>query len=184
VQVKLLRAVEHNEVRPVGSTQTLHFDVRLISATWARLEECVADGRFRADLFHRITTFVIEVPPLRRHKSDIPALSAALLDRKRPELGNKELTSGAFARLADYNWPGNVRELGAVLYRAATLASDSAIDAVHVAAALPQVVKVRAPTLTGRQARDLLAVHGGNVSAAARTAGVARTTFRGWLRGA
>lgn len=181
VQVKLLRVVEDQKVRPIGSAQLSDVDVRIVSASWASLEERVADGSFREDLFHRISTFVIRLPPLRARKSDIPALSERLLARIRDEVGAKELGSAALARLVSHSWPGNVRELASVLYRAAVSSEGENIEAGHVEASLIGPSKTRPRALSEPEASLLLREHGGNVSAAARTAGVPRSTFRSWL---
>ena len=181
VQVKLLRVVEDGAVRPIGATESLRVDVRLVAASWARLAERVRDGTFRADLFHRLSTVTIELPPLRRRKSDIIALSRVLLSRLADDVGEKRLTGAALARLLEYGWPGNVRELSAVLYRSAVAAPGSEIDASHIA--LPENAESRAPATprAPERAEELLAEHHGNVSAAARAAGVPRSTFRAWL---
>ena len=181
VQVKLLRVVEDGAVRPIGAAESFQVDVRLIAASWARLDERVKNGGFRADLFHRLSTVTIELPPLRRRKADISPLSRVLLSRLAGDVGEKRLTSAALARLLEYSWPGNVRELSAVLYRSAIVAPGPDIDACHVV--LPEDAR-NAPTAarsTPERAHELLAEHHGNVSAAARAAGVPRSTFRAWL---
>jgi len=180
VQVKLLRVVEDGQVRPVGGLDTVAVDVRIVSASWAALEERVASGRFREDLFHRISTFVLYVPPLRSRKSDISALSRVFLARLEDEVGDKELTSAALAMLVAYSWPGNVRELGSVLYRAAVRAPCRAVEASHVDAALERASRMRPRPLSNPEAVALLE-QSGSVSAAARAAGVPRSTFRSWL---
>jgi DNA-binding NtrC family response regulator len=181
IQVKLLRVVEDGAVRPLGSSQALSVDVRVVSASWADLEARVEVGSFRADLFHRLSTVVIRIPPLRERKSDIPELSRVLLARIRDEIGDKEITSGALAVLLDHAWPGNVRELSSVLYRAAMASPERPIRAEHVRLCTRNVDAVRASPLGAEDAQRLLSEHAGNVSAAARTAGVARSTFRSWL---
>ncbi len=179
VQVKLLRVVEDGALRPIGAAQALRVDVRVISASWARLDERVREGRFRADLFHRLATVSIALPALRQRRSDIPALARVLLKRMEPELGEKTLTSAALARLVEYDWPGNVRELGSVLYRAALASPAPAISAA--ALELGAAERSEGVSVPPEQAAEILARHGGNVSAAARAAGVPRTTFRAWL---
>ena len=181
VQVKLLRVVEDGAVRPIGATEAARVDVRLVSASWARLAERVRENEFRADLFHRLSTVTIELPPLRRRKGDIAQLSRVLLARWEGDVGAKRLTSAALARLLEYEWPGNVRELSAVLYRSSVAAPSPEILAAHVT--LPERRPVAAPAvrLGQNDAHTLLARSGGNVSRAARAAGVPRTTFRAWL---
>ncbi len=185
LQAKLLRVVEDGEVRPVGSARTTRVDVRLVSATWADLAERVADGQFRPDLYHRISTFVVRVPPLRRRRTDMPALCSGLLRRIEAEVGKRAVSSAALARLTAHGWPGNVRELSSVLFRAAVAAPGESIEPEHLMLDLPRkrvTVASRAPRPTERELRALLASHGGNKAAAARAAGVPRSTFRRLLQ--
>jgi DNA-binding NtrC family response regulator len=185
VQVKLLRVVEDGLVRPIGGTQSVRIEARILSATWAPLEERVRDGRFRADLFHRLSTVTIRLPPLRQRKSDIPVLAKTLLYRMREEVGDKVLSSAALARLTLHDWPGNVRELQGVLYRAAASATDAEIDASHVQiGSLKTASPIKAYELRKQDAASVLARYQGNISAAARASGVPRSTFRAWLGGA
>jgi DNA-binding NtrC family response regulator len=181
IQVKLLRAVEDGEVRPLGGGTAIKVRARVVTATWASLSERIERGTFRADLYHRISTFVLRVPPLRQHKSDIPALARSMLESRRHELGPRHLSAAALERLEGYSFPGNVRELFSIVYRAAALCRGPEVSAMDVEAALPLVspAEVRSTRLDARQ---LLDVHGGNVSAAARSARVARSTFRSWLK--
>jgi DNA-binding NtrC family response regulator len=179
LQVRLLRVVEDGVIRPLGAAQPVRVDVRLISATWADLRERVRAERFRADLLHRLSTVVIELPPLRARRSDLPALCHVLLARLRDELGPRHLTSSALAKLVSYGWPGNVRELGSVLYRAAV--SSDAEDILEHHIELHAETSGRSAPLSAAQARALLGEHRGNVSAAARSARVPRSTFRSWL---
>ena len=177
IQVKLLRVVEDGMVRAVGAAQALRVAVRLVSASWARLDERVVTGLFRADLYHRLATVVVELPPLRERRSDIAQLSHSLLRRMRADVGERTLSSAALSRLVAQSWPGNVRELGATLYRAAASA-DHEIAARHVDEASRLSPHARRPA---QDARALLEQCGGNVSQAARAAGVPRSTFRAWL---
>jgi len=177
VQVKLLRVVEDGMVRAVGATQAQRVDVRLVSASWAALDERVLEGRFRADLYHRLSTVVVELPPLRQRRSDIAQLSHSLLRRMRADIGERVLSSAALSRLVEQSFPGNVRELGAVLYRAAASA-DYEIGARHIDEACRQAPHARR---AAPDAHALLEQCAGNVSKAARAAGVPRSTFRAWL---
>ncbi|MET0413437.1 MAG: sigma 54-interacting transcriptional regulator [Polyangiaceae bacterium] len=181
IQVKLLRAVEDGEVRPLGGTSAVKVKTRIVTATWAPLEQRIERGEFRADLFHRISTFVIEVPPLRQRKSDIGALATSLLLRKQDELGERTLTPDALARLAVYNFPGNVRELFSIVYRAAASVQGREIGPEDIENALPRSYPTRGED-AALDARRVLEAHRGNVSAAARSARVARSTFRSWLK--
>lgn len=181
VQVKMLRAVESGEVRQLGGTVPLRVRTRIIAATWAPLEECVAQGRFRADLYHRISTFVIQVPPLRQRKSDIPILARSLFLSQKDQLGPKFLSPAALTRLSSHNFPGNVRELFAILYRASVASDSPEVGPLEVDAAIPRVSLASARP-AAVDAEQILAAHEGNVSAAARSAQVARSTFRSWLK--
>ncbi len=112
-QVKLLRVLQEGEVRPLGSGKTRHVDVRMIAATNKDLEDEVRAGRFREDLYYRLTTVSIHMPPLRERPEDIPTLAEALLDTAMKQLGKRVdgFTPEALACLQAYHWPGNVREL-------------------------------------------------------------------------
>jgi DNA-binding NtrC family response regulator len=180
LQVKLLRVLEDGEVRPIGGRARRTVDVRVVSATWAPLHRRVAEGLFRQDLYQRLAVFVIDVPPLRERRADLPALAARFLDDFATEVGPRELTSGALAKLAGYGWPGNVRELRNVLYRAAA-SSGSRIGGGDIAASLDISSTPERVPLSPEQARAAVATHGGNVSAAARQLGVARSTLRDLL---
>lgn len=181
LQVKLLRVVEDGSVRPLGATQALPVDARIVSATWAPLEERAGQGAFRADLLHRISTVVLRVPPLRERKGDLLPLSQALLQRVEDELGPRRLSPAALGQLSGYEWPGNVRELYGTLYRAAVQATSEEIGPAELGRALPALTPSRC-ALQPAEARRLLEQHGGNVSAAARAARVPRSTFRTWLK--
>lgn len=119
-QSKLLRVLQEREIVPVGSSEPAPVDVRVIAATNANLEQMVEKGRFREDLYYRLNVFPIEVPPLRRRRSDIPVLANFLLKKLNQEFGRNvsEIDPGAMDRLLAYDWPGNVRELENVLGRA------------------------------------------------------------------
>ncbi len=180
VQVKLLRAIENKEVRALGGAGATSVDCRVISACWAPIEERSAAGKFRIDLYHRLATIVLRVPPLRARRADIPALCEHLLGRHGAELGTKRVSEAALSRLVSYSWPGNVRELSAVLYRAAAFAPGAVIDEQHVHLSLPTHAapkKCHDPV----DVRALLRAHQGNISAAARAAGMPRSTFRSRL---
>jgi formate hydrogenlyase transcriptional activator len=122
-QVKLLRVLQEREFEPVGSSRTLHVDVRVIAATNRDLEEAVRAGRFRADLFYRLNVFPIRVPPLRDRREDIPQLVTFFLAGFARKFGKRitGISPETMERLASYAWPGNVRELQNVIERAVVL---------------------------------------------------------------
>jgi predicted ATPase/transcriptional regulator with GAF, ATPase, and Fis domain len=129
-QVKLLRVLQEKEFEPVGSSRTVHVDVRLIAASNRRLDEAVRSGSFRADLLYRLNVFPLDVPPLRERKSDIPLLVEFFVGRLAKTLGKdlEGVSRRSMERLQSYSWPGNVRELQNVLERAAILAQGSLVD--------------------------------------------------------
>ncbi|AGK57352.1 two component sigma-54 specific Fis family transcriptional regulator [Hyphomicrobium denitrificans 1NES1] len=112
-QVKLLRVLQEGEIRPVGRRQTRKVDIRVIAATNKDLEAEVRAGRFREDLYYRLSAVTIHVPALRDRRVDIPIISQTLLDKAQKQLGKrvKRLSAEAIACLTAYHWPGNVREL-------------------------------------------------------------------------
>jgi DNA-binding NtrC family response regulator len=181
VQVRLLRVVEDGAVRPVGAESSTQVDARIVSASWASLAERVEQGKFRGDLYHRLSMVTLRLPALRERRTDIPQLARVLLRRLEPELGAKELRSEALAMLVAHDWPGNVRELGSVLYRAAALATGVEIMGQHLALSVRAVGPRRVRDVACFDAQALLASHAGNVSAAARAARMPRTTFRALL---
>lgn len=129
MQVKLLRSIQEKKVRPIGSQQEVSVDVRILSATHKNLENLVASGDFRQDLFYRINVINLEVPALRERASDIPQLCERILVRIAESYGlpPARLDRGAEQALVDYNFPGNVRELENILERAYTLCENDRI---------------------------------------------------------
>ena len=126
LQVKLLRALQEHEVTPVGSSVSQTFDARIIAATNKHLEDEVAEGRFREDLFYRLDVLQIRVPPLRDRREDIPLLVRHFTEKARRgnEKGPLNVAKEAMVALINYDWPGNVRELENAVERAGILASD------------------------------------------------------------
>jgi DNA-binding NtrC family response regulator len=179
VQAKLLRILEDGMVRPVGAVEERRVDVRVVSATWTSLFDRSAAGQFRFDLLQRLSVVVLEVPPLRERRSDIPLLARHWLDRYRSEVGPRELTDRAIERLCTFDWPGNVRELGGAVYRACVVSEGELIDV----AAIDQAMATRGARYDrrNRDPEEILLRAGGNVSEAARLAGLPRTSFRTWL---
>jgi anaerobic nitric oxide reductase transcription regulator len=120
-QSKILRALQNNEIQPVGQDKVQTIDVRVLAATNRDLKEEVSEGRFRSDLYHRLSVYPITVPALRERNGDIVLLAGYFLEQARRKLGIVQIKLGKEARieLARYNWPGNVRELEHVINRAA-----------------------------------------------------------------
>jgi len=134
IQGKLLKALDDKRFRRVGGVADRTVDVHLIGATHQDMGSLVDSGRFRSDLYFRISTIPIVIPPLRERISDIPVLTEWLLDRLREDLNRGQLKFGSdvMAALEGYNWPGNIRELRNVLERAALLSKDGVIRREHL----------------------------------------------------
>ena len=146
IQSKLLHAIGEKSVRAIGAEQARPVDVRIVAATNRDLKAMVAEGRFREDLFFRLSMFHIEVPPLRERQSDIPGLIRYLLARDRGAAGHGyELDPMAEEVLLAYAWPGNVRELENVINRASILADDHRITLADIPAEITRVNTAPAP---------------------------------------
>src|SRR5438874_8823728 len=129
VQTRFLRVLQEREFRPLGSTRVLKADFRLIAATNRPIAQALAENRLRADLYYRLNTFQIAVPPLRERKQDIPPLVATFVKQFAEQLGKPEpaIAPDAFQKLLDYSWPGNVRELQNAIEYAVVLARQNLI---------------------------------------------------------
>jgi DNA-binding NtrC family response regulator len=191
LQPKLLRALQEREVRPVGGSQEVRFDARIITATNADLDARVLAGQFRGDLMYRIDVVRIELPPLRERDHDVLVLAQHLLDRHATDSGTT-LTLGeeAAAKLMAYDWPGNVRELENCMQRALAVAQGERIEVDD----LPLKVRehrservslsfedaaslVTLEELDSRYIRKVLEMVGGNKSKAARLLGMDRRSL-------
>ena len=129
LQAKLLRAVQEKEIRPVGSVKRIPINVRILAATNRDLEQAVAQGTFRRDLYFRLNVLSLRIPPLRERRQDIPLLVAHLLERLTRDTGmEKTIADDALKTLLNYDWPGNVRELENCLERACALSSANEIQ--------------------------------------------------------
>ncbi|WP_119155332.1 nitric oxide reductase transcriptional regulator NorR [Caldimonas tepidiphila] len=204
VQAKLLRVLQGGEVQRPGSDALLHVDVRVIAATNRDLAAEVAAGRFRADLYHRLSVFPLRVPPLRERGRDVLALAGGFLEENQHRLGarNLRLSPAAKSVLLQQSWPGNVRELEHVVSRAALRARAEqgrearwlAIEPRHLgltadeapSSSPPAATEVQAAGQTLREATEdfqrrwidaALARHDGCFAAAARDAGMDRSNF-------
>ncbi len=178
-QAKLLRVVEDGLVRPLGAKTSVRVATRIVSATCVPLAERVRAGNFRLDLFHRLGTLVIEMPPLRERLVDVPLLAAEFFRRREEELGPRVLDRGALRALGEYRWPGNVRELFSTLYRAALHAPAGVLRESDLFRGGDS--SALAGPLTPETAEELVR-RAGSVAAAARLASVPRSTFRDRLR--
>ncbi|WP_293391915.1 sigma 54-interacting transcriptional regulator, partial [Nevskia sp.] len=144
-QVKLLRVLQTGEVERVGDDQVRKVDVRLISATNVELKQAVSDRRFRADLYYRLATYPITIPPLRERRSDLSTLAKALISKYEPVYNKKTLglSASAMQTLMAHHWPGNVRELENMIERGLLLVPNgSEIEVSHLFAEAPPVLPV------------------------------------------
>ena len=188
LQVKLLRALQGGEVRPVGSTQTITVDARVVAATNRDLEPMIRQGIFREDLFYRLNVIPLVLPPLRERREDIPLLAELFLGRFAQRQGRVlRLSAAAMERLFRYAWPGNVRELENAMERTAILARAETIEPgdlpPHVGAglALGPAPALAAEQTLGEAERahiiQILERYGWNHSRAAEALGIGRTTL-------
>jgi two-component system response regulator GlrR len=185
LQVKLLRALEERKVRPVGSHEMLDVDVRVIAATHRKLEERIASGEFREDLFYRLSVVKLYIPTLAERREDIPLLANEFLLRlgARYRRGPLSFSPEALELLVSAQWPGNVRQLLNVIEQAVALAATEVIPESLIRQALDAGDTSLTPLDEARKAfeRDylvrILKITGGNVTKAARLAGRNRTEF-------
>ena len=197
IQPKLLRFLEQGEIMPVGETRPQRVDVRVLAATNADLEQRVAEGKFREDLYYRLSVIRIHVPPLRERREEVPHLSTLFLREACERLGKPDVQLGAATLdlFATYWWPGNVRQLRNEIQRAVAMSPPGgSIEPEHLSADLAappptsgtvQAAAFQAPTLGGNLAsaveqverdmiRSTLARTGGNISETARVLGLTR----------
>ncbi len=193
LQTRFLRVLQEREYRPLGSTKTLKADFRVVAATNRPIAQALAENRLRADLYYRLNTFQIEIPPLRERKEDIPPLVASFVKRFAQELGKPEpkIAPEAFQKLLDYSWRGNVRELQNAMEYAVVLSRQEQVGIkelpaeVQLPAALQNTDRPQ-PNSGGVQSLDdlernailqALAQCHGNKKKAAQVLGIQRPTL-------
>jgi len=193
LQTRFLRVLQEREYRPLGSTQTMKADFRAIASTNRPIAQALAENRLRSDLYYRLNTFQIEVPPLRKRKEDIPPLIAQFVRQFSQQLGKPEpdVSPDAFQKLLEYSWPGNVRELQNAIEYAVVLARQAVIGVkelpteIQLPAALQQA-ELNALPRSGVQSLDdlertailqALAECRGNKKKAAELLGIQRPTL-------
>jgi DNA-binding NtrC family response regulator len=195
-QAKILHAVEHNEVMRVGSIKPRSIDVRFIAATNRDLQELVAEGQFRQDLYFRLNGMTIRVPPLRERRLETPSLARAFVAEACVRMGRPPatLTDEAMRLLLSYEWPGNVRELRNAMVRAALFAqkgrigvehfeiAPSAAPASHGAGGSGGKLRSEVRELERKRILDVLERCGNNQVAAAKALGIARGTLRSRMK--
>jgi len=194
LQVKLLRFLQDKEYRPLGTSKPRHANIRIIAASNTLLDEAMRTGRFRHDLYYRLSVLSLELPPLRERPEDIPLLARHFLAKYATELNRpaRDFVPGAVQLLLTQPWPGNVRELENVIQRGVLLCESATVELRHLG--FPprpresggtsfKYLKARAVHQFEQQyLLELLDEHDGNISAAARVAGKNRRAFWELLR--
>ncbi|MBZ0152463.1 MAG: sigma-54 dependent transcriptional regulator [Planctomycetes bacterium] len=196
-QAKLLRAIQERCVRPVGGSEQVPVDVRIVAATNRNLQKEVDDGRFRADLFYRLDVVRIAVPPLRDRPGDVDVLVEHFLERFGRPVGIERLSAAAAAVLREHHWPGNVRQLRNAIERACALghppelqvtdlppelladqAAEPAADAEAAGGTFAAMKARRIAVMESSYVESLLKKHKGNVTHCSEEAGMARSAFQ------
>lgn len=191
VQIQLLRALQERKIRPVGSTQEISVDIRLISATNENLEQAIEKGTFREDLYHRINEFTLRMPDLKERKEDILLFANFFLDQANKEL-DKHLIgfdSKASQALLNYHWPGNLRQMKNIVKRATLLAQGSFITLLELGTELLETSTVCSASMALRNEEtekehilEALRQTGNNKSKAAQLLNIDRKTLYNKLK--
>ena len=183
-QAKLLRVLESGEFQRVGSSKARRVDVRILTATNSNLDRSVADGTFREDLYYRLNTVEIDLPPLRERREDIPLLAAHFLRISGGKYGRPDMTfsAGAMDALLRHPWPGNVRELRHSVERAVLLTENHTVDLEHLGLRQASEGSLRLEAVPLDEAeriliRKALSRNRGNVSRAAGDLGLSRSAL-------
>ena len=192
--MKLLRFLQDREYRPLGAAKMLHADVRVVAATNADVEEAVKAGKLRQDLYYRLSTITLELPPLRQRRDDIRLLARHFVATiaSRLAVRPKDISAGAMQKLLLHEWPGNVRELEHVMERAVALSERTEIQGAEIN--LPGSSQTANPESFQRSkakavaefetsfVRQLLEGHQGNITRAAQSAQKDRRLLRQLIR--
>lgn len=188
--MQLLRALQERKVRPLGSTEEIAIDIRLVCATNENLVQGVADGKFREDLYHRINEFTVYMPELKDRGTDLFLFADLFIRQANEELGRQVsgLDDKASERIATYDWPGNLRELNNVMKRATLLAKGSYITVEELQQSMNQLrpatttVPLRDEQSERQRIEAAIQAADGNKSKAAQLLGVDRKTLYNKLK--
>ncbi|WP_343232465.1 PEP-CTERM-box response regulator transcription factor [Motiliproteus sediminis] len=190
LQAKLLRFLQEKTIERIGGREEIEVDVRIISATHQNLEEHIAQGSFREDLFYRLSEFVINIPPLRQRDGDAVLIARAFLSRIAGDLGGaaKGFTDGACRAISSYAWPGNIRELENKVKRAAIMCDTGLISEQDMGLVdggddngLPLNLKQAREEVERRLVLKALSLSSSNVSKTAELLGITRPTLYGLM---
>jgi DNA-binding NtrC family response regulator len=185
-QAALLRVLDDGRVTRLGGETEEAVRVRLVAATNRDLDRAVATGGFRLDLYHRLAALRLEMPPLRDRPDDLAPLAQRFLEAMAGDVGIRELSRSALEKLGAHTWPGNARELRNALYRAAALSSRRVLTAADLdlepTAGQVRPQHFRLEQVPDGRVEEIVAEHGGNVTAAARALGLPRSTVRDRVR--
>ena len=182
-QLKLLRFLQEREVRPLGSSKSRPVDVRIVSATNRDMQKLVDEGTFREDLWFRLNTVPVKLPPLRERRGDVPLLAHFFLKQYNERYSqNTKLLDSGLRMLEDYTWPGNVRQLQHLIERLSILAPEGRIDSGAVRLAISESQPTDTPSESladteAEQIRKVMAAANNNKSRAARILGIERKTL-------
>jgi Nif-specific regulatory protein len=189
-QIKLLRVLQEKEFERLGGTKTIKVDVRVVSATNRNIDELVASGRFRLDLYYRLNLFPIFVPPLRERKTDIVLLADHFIERagRKHEKNIRRISTSAIDMMMSYHWPGNIRELENCIERAVILSADGVIHGHHLPPSLQTAEATDTPpqgnllaslaALEREMVVDALKSARGNAARASRMLGISERYMR------
>jgi Nif-specific regulatory protein len=157
-QAKLLRVLQEKQFQPLGSSRVITTNARVIAATNRHLEECIAAGRFRNDLYYRLSVFPIYLPPLRDRGNDIILLADHFVLKYSKEMGKpvKRISTSVIEVFLSHQWPGNVRELENCIERAILLTEGDAIEMIHLPPSLQAKMREGDPTEKGRLSTVIL----------------------------
>jgi DNA-binding NtrC family response regulator len=157
LQAKLLRVIEDKKVRPLGATEETPVDVRIVAATNTRLEKAIAEGKFRADLFYRLATFTLTVPPLRERRDDIPLLIKHFMVRACAEAGKAipTIDRDAMDFFTSYRWPGNIRELQSAIQSGVILSRNGRLSVADLPASMTGMMEPTGDKFEDAVARKL-----------------------------
>ena len=201
-QVKLLRVIQEKEIRPVGTDKAIPINVRIISATNRHLEQCIAEGKFRDDLFFRLNVLPIHLPPLKNRKQDIPALARHFIERFSIDENKplRDIAPDALITIQNWHWSGNIRELENTIHRAIILCENDILDVkdftslssidFHTDHMIENIIEGRNLPLFAKNGnfktmgqieqdsmRMALEYHNGNIAQAARALNMSKSTF-------